>query len=442
MGKYKWYSPFFKLQPSKKINSWITTRDSLNEGIFQIQINFFLLISLNKCYLCFYLNNLSTMLTSKIFQRLIKNTLTAIFTILPFISLTNFAFAENDEVKVGWIGPMSGPLAKYGVYEAALLAEQEVNRLGGINGKKLKIIYEDGKGEGKTAIVAAHKLINVDKVKFILGGHGSPESLAIAPVLEKNKVIMLAAITSNPKLSNSGDYIFRITAVSTIHSKILADFALNKLNAKSIAILFEETDYTLPPAEFLAELAVKNNLKITDKIPFHIGEIDFKTLITRTITKKPEIIYLGVQSPETAILFMRQLNSFNYTGQIFGNEITGNAFMTQKNTAEIFEGLIFAEPQFENNKSPTKEFIELYEKKYKTIGLPNGIWTAEAYDTVFLLSNILKNCGLETEQVKKCLYQTKNFIGASGKISIDKLGDGIRNYQIKKIRSGKISKLN
>jgi len=125
-------------------------------------------------------------------------------------------------IKIGFIGAMSGPFTKYGAFEAVNLAVEEINKAGGINGRKIILVAEDGKCDGKEAVNAVNKLINIDKIKIILGGHCTPESLAIAPIVEQNKVIMLASITTSPGLTHAGDYVFRTSPVSTVQSEIIA----------------------------------------------------------------------------------------------------------------------------------------------------------------------------------------------------------------------------
>lgn len=350
----------------------------------------------------------------------------------------SLAAAEASKIKIGWIGAMSGALAKYGSYQSALLAQEDINSLGGVNGVPIELIFEDGKGDGKTAASAAQKLINVDKVKYLIAGHCSPESLAIAPIAENAKVVMLAAITSNPKLTNSGDYIFRITAVSTTHADIEVPYAMDNLGLKSFAIVYEETDYALPPAERFTELVKAKSGRITSEFSYQPGETDFRTIATKIASQKPDAIYLGVQSPESAILFLKQLSTFRYKGKIFGNELTGNAVTTDLNSRNLFEGLIFGEPEFDIQKSPTKSFIEHYKKRFNTEGLPYGIWSAEAYDAPRLLASVIQTCGASVEEVKRCLYSTKDYDGVSGKISIDENGDGLRNYKLKRISDGLI----
>ena len=102
--------------------------------------------------------------------------------------------ATKEPIKIGFIGAMTGQFTKYGSYQAVQLAIDNINKNGGIKGTPVKLIAEDGKCDPNTAVTAMNKLIDVDQVKVVLGGHCTPESAAIAPIAEKNKVIMLAAI--------------------------------------------------------------------------------------------------------------------------------------------------------------------------------------------------------------------------------------------------------
>jgi len=364
-----------------------------------------------------------------------------IISILTVSGLIYPALAEESPVRVGWIGAMTGPIAKYGPYESAILAQEEINARGGINGRPLELIFEDGMGQGNAAARAAQKLISANKVKYIIGGHCSPESLAIAPLAQRNRVIMLAAITSNPMLTHAGDHVFRLTAVSTVHADLLATYALSDLKLKRLAVLYEETDYAEPPAERFAELIKKSDAELVDFQGYHPGETDFRAVLTRLRNRQPDGLYLGVQSPDSAVLILQQLRELNIDIQIFGNEITGNAVFSDLPRAHLFDGMIFGEPDFDLESPATKAFVANYTKRFQVDALPYGFWSAEAYDAVKLLAQIIGECGDEVEQVRACLLNVRDYPGVSAPVSIDENGDGVREYKIKIIEGGSVRTL-
>jgi branched-chain amino acid transport system substrate-binding protein len=118
---------------------------------------------------------------------------------------------KGDTVKIGFIGPLSGEAASYGesMRQGVELAVEQINSKGGIGGKKIEMIYEDGKCAGKDAASAAQKLVSVDQVKFIVGAGCSGETIAAAPIVEPAKVLTLSPVSSNATISTMGDYIFR-----------------------------------------------------------------------------------------------------------------------------------------------------------------------------------------------------------------------------------------
>lgn len=345
---------------------------------------------------------------------------------------------SQDTIKIGWISDLTGPVAKYGAYEAGMLAVEDINNAGGINGKKLVLIVEDGKCNSKAAVDAANKLINIDKVKIIIGGHCTPESAAIAPIAEKNKIIMLASITSSPVLTNMGDYIFRTSPISTVQSSILANFSYNKLKIKKIAIIYEQTDYARPIAEKLKDEFLNLGGKVLIFESFSPGTTDFRTILEKVKNEKVDAIFFDPQSPDATYNFMKQIKEINIKIQLLGNDVTSNKLIIDK-IPESFEGFILAIPNFNENNLKTKEFIERYKNKYNVDSIPQDIWTAESYDGVIIVGDMLKKCGeTNPDCMKDFLYGLKNYQGVSGTFSIDSNGDGIRDYNLKIIKNGTI----
>lgn len=330
---------------------------------------------------------------------------------------------------------MTGPGAKFGAWQAAQIAVEDINREDGINGRPFKLLAEDTHCDGPTAVTAAKRLLDVSHVKFLLGGHCSPDSVPIAPIAQAHKVLMLAAITTTPKLTNAGDYVFRLSPVNLAGAEILAPYLRKTLGVKRIAIIHEETDYAAPPAERLAELFKKLGGEVVALESFDPGMTDFRSMLLRIKRKNPDGLYLGTQAIDSGELIVRQLTELKIEMSLFGNEAVGG--LARKESAENpkFNGLVYAEPVFDLSNPSTQAFISKFKKKFGT-DLPYGIWTAEAYDSVTLLASLLRKYGEDVEQIKKALYQLKDYHGASGVLSIDKNGDGIRQYRLKRISNG------
>lgn len=346
---------------------------------------------------------------------------------------------ESSEYVIGYISSMTGPVAKYGAYEAGKLAMEHINENGGINGKPLRIIFEDGKCNGVEAVNAMNKLINIDKVDIVLGGHCSPESVAIASVAEKNKVIMLASISSSPALSNAGKYVFRTTPVSTTQSGLLADFVSKELKLKKFAVIYEITDYAKPIAESFKDSFVKNGGEVSLYEGYPAGTTDFRTILTKVKNSGVDGILISPQSPEASLNIMKQIKELGIKNMIFGNDAAANQVNIDSHPS-LYEGLIVATPAFDVVNNPkTKAFVEEYNKRFNTKALPYGVWTAESYDAVKIIAEGLSKYGDDVEKIRTYLSRLSNYSGVSGTITINEHGDGVRDYILRIVKDGKIT---
>ncbi len=356
----------------------------------------------------------------------------AILVVIIFIASSG----DSGTIKVGYISDLSGSVKKYGAYEAGKLAMDEINKAGGIDGKRLQIIFEDGKCNSKDATNAATKLISIDKVKIILGGHCTPESAAIAPIAEKNKVIMLAGITSSPVMSSKGEYIFRTTSVSTVQSGILAEIAVNKLKGKNFGVIYEQTDYARPIAEqFKTEIESRGG-KVSVYEGFAPDSNDFKTILAKVRAAGIDGLLLSPQRPDAGLNLMKQLSDLGIHTQLFGNDI----IISQPQIDSfpwIYEGMIFAGPNYDPVNNPkSKKFHNSFVDAFGYVP-PFGIFTAESYDGVYIIADAIREYGNNPDNIKGYLAGLKDYEGASGRITINEKHDGVRTYVAKIIKSKK-----
>jgi len=363
-----------------------------------------------------------------------------LLSLLLLLLTLSAAFAEDSikpaaagPFKIGWIGPLTGPLAYYNAGQAALLAEEDVNAEGGILGRKLQLIREDGQGKGSAAISAFQKLVTYDKVKYILGGHCTPESAALAPLAQRYGVIVLASVTSSPKLSNISPNFARLTYLSTDTAERVAKHAYEKIGLRSVGVIHEETDYAGPGAVKFKEVFEGLGGKVPAFFSYIRGETDYRVAVNKITALQAEAVYIGSQSQEAALAMMRQLREGGFKGRFLGNETSGNTGSGFPEHAPLVSGLIFAEAPLDLTAPFTKTFVERFKATYKVPALPYGIWTSEAYDAVRLLAKTINECGDDVEKVKICLRKVENYEGVSGRLSINQKGDGVRDSVIKRV---------
>lgn len=362
---------------------------------------------------------------------------------LLYHSSVALKFAEQKgsiaSFRVGWISALTGPVSKYAAHESAILAVEDINREGGVLGRPLELIMEDGRCHGPTTVTAAKKLIEIDKVDFILGGHCSTETVTLAPLAERHGVVVVASITSSPAVTHAGKYIFRTSSIATGQSVLLAKHLRKTRQAGKLAILYEDTAYVGPIAEALASKFREHGGKVVTMELFRPGETEFRSLLLKVKASKPDALFMGVQAQDTGLILMRQIRELGIRLPVFGNEVLGNAVTVYSERKELFEGIIFGESEFDVNAPRTSAFIERYTRRFKRNSLPYGFWNADAYDGVRILAKAINDCGPDKEKVRECLNRLENYPGVSGSITFDDFGDAQRKFVLKGVFQGEIT---
>ena len=371
-----------------------------------------------------------------------KGKLWLIVSIVIIIAIISLIFGNNKvskNVKIGYISPMSGSAAAYGDYtrKAFQLALEEWNAN---HNDKIEAIYEDGKCAPADAVTAANKLINIDKVNFLMT-FCTGETNAVAPIAEKNKVILLTSGTTAPNIVK-GKYIFRnIGSVGSglpVLTKLAYDFN------KQIALISENTDYAASTKNGFSQQYKVLGGKVLFDESFDAKSLDFKTIIAKLKNSKVESVFVVVQSLDNSAVLFKQMKELNYNPKIFTTEGAISAKALDKYTKEgygnIVEGAVLVQPYFDANNPKAKMMLGAYDAKYGTSTGPiPQSYLATHYDAVSLIGEAVSRVGNDSDAVSNYfLTKIKNWIGAIGSFGFDKAGDTIVSTQTKIVKNGSI----
>lgn len=366
--------------------------------------------------------------------------ISSVFFIISINEKINGNSVNDETIRVGAILPLSGNLASYGYSSKAGLdlAIKEINDAGGINGKALEVIYEDSEGSSTKGVSSIQKLISENDIKVIIGPVMSSVSLAISPIAENNKVIVIT-ISSSPDISDAGDYIFRNREKATQQSEVLSEFVVKKIGARKIATLYRDDatgkGHVLTFEEYLNNLGVD----ILASEAYLPGNLDFRTQLLKIKSKNPEVIYIA-SSPKEVGFILKQARELGIDSQFIGT--SGNE---GKEVVEIAgkyaEGLIYTIPSGDPRKKEVSEFSEKYNDKY-----PNGQVELGAllYDSLNIVVKAMNFCNnpKDTDCIKDELYKTQGYGGASGTTSFDSNGDATKEIILKTVKDGEFVVLN
>ncbi|MEM3112750.1 MAG: ABC transporter substrate-binding protein [Candidatus Anstonellales archaeon] len=349
---------------------------------------------------------------------------------------------EEKEIVIGHIAPLTGDAAVWGKWEVEGidLAVEEINAKGGLAGRKLRVIHEDDKADPKTAVSALQKLITTDKVKVVIGATLSSTTLACAPIAEQNKVVLLSPSAQSPKITEAGDYIFRIFASSTVEGKHLSNLA-EKFNIKSAAILYLNNDYGVGLRNVIKEKLIEKKISVLSEQGYDAETKDFKTQISKIKTVLPDALYL-LGYPTDMGTVLRQIREIGFKTRIFApNSFEGEEII--KIAKEGAEGVIYVYPILSNVEAANAIKKRFFEKYKKEMNVYNGM----GYDAVNIISlaieKSIKDKGeVNGEAVKNSLYAIKDFPGITGPITFDKNGDVMdRPMEARVVKNGRFEKL-
>ena len=278
-----------------------------------------------------------------------------IFLVLSFIVAAINCGNKEEFIKIGAILPLTGDGAQAGANTKSGidLAVEEINKAGGINGHMVEIVYEDCQGQPKLAVSAMQKLTDIDKVPAVIDNSLSNVTLAIAPIAESKKVILLATGASSPKISNAGDYVFRIWNSDDLEGEVMAQYAINSLKIKDAAILYINNDYGLGLQQVFKKNFARLGGNIVSKIVFQAGKKDFKTQITKILQNKFNAIYL-VGYPTECTGIIKQLRRLGYNGMILGTIVMTDPIV-QKVLKETGYVCYYPVPKQPDKQNPTWE---------------------------------------------------------------------------------------
>ena len=346
---------------------------------------------------------------------------------------------EQELIRIASILPLTGPGLYAGewVREGLELALEEVNSEGGVNGRPIKITYEDDGCNPQKAVTAMNKLAYADNIKIILGPQCSSSILAVAPIAEKEEIIILAPMGSSPRITHAGDFIFRLTVLGSLYGSTMAEFAYNELNARTASVIYINMDNGIGYKEGFRKKFEELGGTIVSEEPYEPGTTDYRTYISKIKEKNPDVIFLGGQEAELAV---KQIKELGIKAQILGPTTIETSDMIEI-AGEAAEGIIYTAPAFDpqDKSKRVQGYLKKYKEKYGDI---SEYRAANAYDTVYIITLMIEKCGSEraTECIRDELYKLENYAGVSGDITFDGNGDVVKPLMIKTIKNGQFVK--
>ncbi|MFA6554661.1 MAG: ABC transporter substrate-binding protein [Candidatus Paceibacterota bacterium] len=362
-----------------------------------------------------------------------KTILWAIGIVVVVIVVASIRGADNNagNIKIGFIGSLTGDASSLGQASksAVEIAVDEVNKSGGINGRSIQVIYEDGKCLATSALSAGQKLVNFDKVIAIIGGLCSSETSSFIKIASDAKIPVISYCSSAPSLSQSGPYFFRTYPSDSYQGKFAAEYAYNTLQVRSVAVLYHLSDW----GTGIKDVFVKRFTELGGKVVGVEGTLqevrDYKTQLTKIKSANPDYIYMAMYA-EGSLVAVQQIQDLGIKTKLLGTDSWNDSkFVSGVNkNADI----LYAGSTGNSNEVFQSKFIAFTGEKQVPICAP------QAYDAVTALVLAIKQVGTDANKLPQAI-RSQNFQGVTGQVSFDGNGDITSvGYVVKRIKDGQI----
>lgn len=347
--------------------------------------------------------------------------------------------AGNGEqvAKIGYIGFISGSGAAYGEAQKQGLeiALEEVNEAN--KGKlKIELLVEDSGGKKESAINAANKLINQDKVVGIIGPTLSGEMFAVGPLASEAETPILGISNTAEGINEIGEYVFRNSLPESVAIPAAMDVAVKKHNIKKAAFIYAKNDdFSVSGFKTMKATAEKLGLENLGEESFSNGDVDFAAQLTKIKATDPDALFVSALYKEGSLV-VKKAREIGLNVPIIG----GNGFNNPQ-VLEIAgpsaEGLIVATPFSTDNKEEhVQSFVKKFEEKY---GKKPDQFAAQAYDGLHIMAQSLLKTGKADDRnaLREELAILKDFNGVSGKLSFDENRNPISVPLVVTVKGGK-----
>lgn len=355
-----------------------------------------------------------------------------IFIVGTLIVALSACSQSDSRVRIGVILPLTGDAASLGIDQAngIKMAIEELNAKGGINGKKVEAIYEDGRCTGSDAASAAQKLVNIDKVVTIIGGLCSGETLAAAPIVEAAKIVLMSPGSSSPDITNAGTYIFRNYPSDALKTVVTAK-VIKEVGYKTVAMISENTDFCQGVARGMHKDVGDSAIVFEETV--EPGTKDFRSILEKMKKTQFDVFYSNTNGDATMAALVQQYRDAGFTQPILSHEVADSSNLGDiaKEAAEGMQ-IVTVRTSGEGTSFET-DFLTKFQTVQSSIA-----FAAHAYDAANVIFQIIADKGTDGTAMRDALLAMPEYKGIVGDIRFDENGDVVGvPFVLKQFKDGR-----
>ena len=341
--------------------------------------------------------------------------------------------AEGDTIKIGAIGPLTGPASSYGqsVKEGADLYIEEINKAGGIDGKQIEIIFEDDAADPNPSIQAFNKLVDNDKVVAIFGPVTSGATAAVAPNATTKGIPLITPTGTAPNITkDGGEFVFRGCFIDSFQGEILAKYTKENLGKKTAAVLYNAgSDYSKGIAESFKKDFEASGGEVLEYLSYNDKETDYNAQLTRIKASNPDVLVLP-DYYNVVGLIAKQARDKGITSQLLGGDGWESDELTTVDKDAV-DGALYINHYYSGDQDENvKNFVDGYKAKYNKE--PDS-FAALAYDSMKVLLKSIENAGSTDPVAIKDALNKIEISSVTGNIKFNEDRSAVKTASIIKV---------
>jgi branched-chain amino acid transport system substrate-binding protein len=313
------------------------------------------------------------------------------------------------------------------------LAVEEINNKGGVLGRPVELIVLDNKSTPIGSTLAAKEAVKL-QVTAVIGSGLSSHSLAVAPILQQEGIPMITPVSTNPKVTHIGNYIFRVCFIDSFQGAAMAKFAYSDLGARTAVVLRNiDEAYCVTLGEYFLNAFKRYGGKVLLDGNYRGKAVDFSNLLKKTKKLGPDVVYIPGYTRDSGLI-IKQAASMGIKATFLGGDAWAEIF---KYAGKAANGSYHSAPwhpnvQFEKSIHLKNLFHQKYKKQIANTSQPLS------YDATIVMADAIRRANsLDRSKIRDALAQTTDFQGATGNITFDEYGDPLgKEVIILKLENG------
>ena len=350
----------------------------------------------------------------------------------------NEAVSDSDVIVLGGLAPLTGDVSVYGiaVNNGVQIAVDEVNAAGGIDGKEVKYVVYDERGDAAEAVNAYNRLVQNDGAVAIVGDVTTNPCMAVFQQSQNDGIPIITASGTGDVLTTYGDNLFRACFMDSFQGGLMASYAYERLGARSAAVLFDNSDdYSVGLKDAFVAQAAEDGLEVVAVESFTDGDVDFRAQLTNIAANDIDILYLPIYY-ENLALIAPQAREVGITATIVGGDgYDGVLSVIEESNLSSLEGCFYSCHAYidENSEGGLADFVKKYEDLY---GETPNMFAALGYDAAMLMMNAIDAADSTDSQALIDAMYARDYDGIPGHITFDEDGNPIKNVYVMTITDG------